>query len=83
MSSKNFILIVATSVMVGPWVADVPVGPTDGSAILGMVGGSINSSLKFKLSPEKVDDALGSSVLLCRNGDDGAEMIICGLTFKK
>jgi hypothetical protein len=69
--------------MVGPWVADVPVGPTDGSAILGMVGGSINSSLKFKLSPQKVDEALGRSALLEVNGVDGADMMIAGLTPKK
>ena len=60
------------SVMVGPGVAGVPLGPADGSATLGMVGGGINSSLKFKLSPEKVDEALGRSALLDVNGVDGA-----------
>ena len=58
-------------------------GEGGGRGTLGIVGGGIDSSNKLLFSPEKVDDALGSSVLLCRNGDDGAEMIICGLTFKK
>ena len=67
----------------GSWVVDVPVGPADGSAILGMAGGNISSSLKFKLSPEKVDEALGSSALLAVSGDDGADMMIDGLVPKK
>ena len=58
-------------------------GEGSGRGTLGIVGGGIDSSNKLLFSPEKVDDALGSSVLLCRNGDDGAELIICGLTFKK
>ena len=62
---------------------NVPGSPADGSAILGMVGGNISSSLKFKLSPEKVDEALGSSTLLAVSGDDGADMMIDGLVPKK
>ena len=61
----------------------MPVGPADGTAILGMVGGSISSSLKFILSPEKVDEALGSSALLAVIGDDGADVMIDGLVPKK
>jgi hypothetical protein len=48
-----------------------------------MVGGSINSSLIFKLSPEKVVDALGRSALLEVSGVDGADMMISGLIPKK
>ena len=61
----------------------VMVGPADGSATLGKVGGGINRSLKFKLSPEKVDEALGRSALLEVNGVDGADTMISGLTPKK
>jgi hypothetical protein len=68
--------------MAGPWVVDVPGRPVDGNAILGMVGAGINSS-KFEISPEKVDDALGSSALLAVSGDDGGDMMIDNLVPKK
>ena len=67
----------------GPWVAGVHLGLADGSATLGMVGGGINSLLIFKLSPEKVDEALGRSALLEVNGVDGADTMISGLIPKK
>ena len=54
-----------------------------GSAILGMAGGNISSSLKFKLSPENVDEALGNSALLEVDGDAGSVMMIDGLVPKK
>jgi hypothetical protein len=47
------------------------------------VGGGINRSLKLKLSPEKVDEAPGRSVLLDVNVVDGAYTMISGLTPKK
>jgi hypothetical protein len=38
---------------------------------------------KFEISPEKVDDKLGSSALLAVSRDDGAVMMIDGLVPKK
>jgi hypothetical protein len=65
--------------MAGPLIAGLPVG----GATLGMAGGNINSSLKFKLSPENVDEALGNSALLEVDGDAGSVMMIDGLVPKK